>query len=696
MNTHWSEEDAREVLRRHGPSFGEKRALRTYTSRLLGQNPRLVVHGGGNTSVKDQVTDLSGRPVAAVFVKGSGIDLATITPEQHVGLDLNFLLPLRHVPSLSASAMVNQLRRALFDVTAPTPSIEALMHAFLPHAFIDHTHPDVILALGNQPDGEERLRAALGDEVIFLEYIHPGFELAQAVVQAWERRPEALGMVLGRHGLITWGDSARQSLEATVELVHRADLALGKAVNNPRTPGNFSHVSASAHAIASWSALAPEVRGALAVPTGDPDHPYRRFILSPLNDDETLALLQRPDAARQFVNAPLTSDHIIRCKPWPLWIDDPARIREAVQRYREDYQGYLDRHAALFDENIQPLDGSPRVVLIPGAGGFIAGENARLAGIARDITRQTLRVKADIADMGHFQGLPERHLFAMEYFPLQQAKLTRHSVPPLEGSVALITGAAGAIGSGICRRLIREGAHVAATDLAGTPLDGLVAELETIDRNRIIGVAMDVTDENSVAMGLRQVIATWGGIDLVIVNAGLAHVSPLATMELEKFRKLNQVNVEGTLHLLSHAARLFARQGTGGDIVVISTKNVFAPGASFGAYSATKAASHQLARIASLELASMDVRVNMVAPDAVFSDGGRKSGLWAEVGPDRMRARGLDEQGLELYYRNRNLLKVAVTADHVANAVLFFATRQTPTTGATIPVDGGLPDATPR
>jgi NAD(P)-dependent dehydrogenase (short-subunit alcohol dehydrogenase family) len=272
----------------------------------------------------------------------------------------------------------------------------------------------------------------------------------------------------------------------------------------------------------------------------------------------------------------------------------------------------------------------------------------------------------------------------------------RSAAQPLAGKSAIVTGAAGAIGAGICRGLITKGAHVAAADLNRQALDSLVAELDAEVPGRVIGVTMDVADEASVAAGFDEVACTWGGVDLVIVNAGIALVASLAEMKLEQFRKLEKVNVEGSLLTLAEAGRRLCLQGTGGDIVMVSTKNVFAPGAQFGAYSATKAAAHQLARIASLELAPFGIRVNMVAPDAVFSDGSRRSGLWAEVGPSRMRARGLDEKGLEEYYRSRNLLKARVTAQHVANAVLFFATRQTPTTGATIPVDGGLPDATPR
>jgi NAD(P)-dependent dehydrogenase (short-subunit alcohol dehydrogenase family) len=284
----------------------------------------------------------------------------------------------------------------------------------------------------------------------------------------------------------------------------------------------------------------------------------------------------------------------------------------------------------------------------------------------------------------------------MEYHAFQHAKITVTKGLPLSRQVGLITGAAGAIGSAIGQKLLEQGCHVVVTDLAGDNLESFVEELRQSFGDRVLGVPMDVTDPASVAQAMGTVIRHWGGVDLVIVNAGLAYVASLAEMDTNVFRKLERVNVEGTLNVIAEAARHFKVQGTGGDIVLVSTKNVFAPGAKFGAYSATKAAAHQLARIASLELAEIDVRVNMVAPDAVFSHGARRSGLWAEVGPDRMRARGLDEKGLEEYYRNRNLLKAKVTGEHVAKAVLFFATRQTPTTGATLPVDGGLPDATPR
>ena len=312
---------------------------------------------------------------------------------------------------------------------------------------------------------------------------------------------------------------------------------------------------------------------------------------------------------------------------------------------------------------------------------------------ADDLRERLLRTMNQYAAQ---HGAPAQAVILEGMGTLHLAYPAEGAYHPLRNKVALVTGAAGAIGAGICRGLLAQGCLVAATDLVQETLDALVSELSAGAADRIIGVRMDVTDKQDLAHAFDAVVRAWGGVDIVVVYAGIALVASLTSMDLESFRKLERVNVEGTLLTLAEAGRWMTLQGTGGDIVLVSTKNVFAPGAQFGAYSATKAASHQLARVASLELAPNGIRVNMVAPDAVFADGQRKSGLWAAVGPSRMQARGLDEKGLEEYYRNRNLLKARITPAHVANAVLFFATRQTPTTGATLPVDGGLPDATPR
>jgi rhamnose utilization protein RhaD (predicted bifunctional aldolase and dehydrogenase)/NAD(P)-dependent dehydrogenase (short-subunit alcohol dehydrogenase family) len=700
MRSRWSDADAAAAVARLGARWGEDLALRTYTSRLLGGEDALVLHGGGNTSVKGTFTNRLRETVPALYVKASGHDLATIEPEGLPGLDLDYLRKLRALDALDDEAMANELRTHLFDARSATPSLETLVHAFLPAKFVDHTHADAVLALTNQRGGEAIVREALGDDVIVLGYVRPGFQLAKAVAAAWERSPGRRAMVWMRHGVLTWGATARESYEAMIDVVTRAEAHLARKVRVQAGSPSTAVETAQARV----REVAPVLRGCLAEPTGEADRPHRRVVLLPLVTPEALAFVDGPRARELALTPPLTSDHLIRTKAFPLWMDAPAwddagrlatQVRDAVRRYAAEYGAYLERHAARLPEGLGRFDAVPRVVLLPGLGAFCAGHDLRAATVARDITAHTLAVKSRVAAMGAYEGLPEPELFDMEYHSFQHAKL-RADDAALAGEVALVTGAAGAIGSGICQALLEQGCNVVATDLAGKPLDELVAELHAAFGPRACGVPLDVTDARSVADAFGAVAATWGGVDLVVVNAGLAHVAGLTELDVEAFRRLERVNVEGALLVMAEAARHMRRQGTGGDIVLVSTKNVFAPGAKFGAYSATKAAAHQLARIASLELAEVDVRVNMVAPDAVFSNEARRSGLWAAVGPDRMRARGLDEAGLEEYYRSRNLLKARITARHVARAVLFFATRQTPTTGATIPVDGGLPDATPR
>ena len=702
MQNRWREDEAAQFVANYAARWGEDVALRTYSSRLLGAEESLVLHGGGNSSVKGTHTSLLGERVPAIYVKASGYSMAAIEPNGHPGLDLAYLRKLRALPELSDEQMLDEFRTHLLEARAPTPSLESLVHAFLPPKYIDHTHADAILALTNQTHGKELVKEALGERVVVLEYVRPGFELAKAAAAAFEAAPGRKAMVWMRHGLLTWGETARESYETMIELVTRAEEFLAKRAAKPLAVKVSTTLSIAQERL---PRVAPVVRGLLAQPTEDADQPYLRVILQPLLSREVLDFVDSERAREIALTPPLTSDHLIRTKAWPLWIDAPdygdadklrAQISQAIQEYSAAYDAYVERHAARLPEGLTRLDSLPRVVLMPGLGALCAGKDVGAAKVARDITAHTLAVKAQVAAMGTYEGLPEAELFDMEYQSFQHAKLGGGAELPLARHVALVTGAAGAIGSAISQELLENGCHVAVTDLPGDNLDSLAHELKATFGDRVLGIPLDVTDPDSVARAFAAVIQTWGGMDLIVANAGIAMVCALTEMNLDSFRKFERVNVEGTLLVIAEAARHFRLQGTGGDIVLVSTKNVFAPGAKFGAYSATKAAAHQLARIASLELAEIGVRVNMVSPDAVFSHGGRKSGLWAEVGPDRMRARGLDEKGLEEYYRQLNLLKAKVTAKHVAKAVLFFATRQTPTTGATLPVDGGLPDATPR
>lgn len=673
-----------------------------YVTRLLGGEPDLALHGGGNTSVKTSLKNIFGEEVPALFVKASGADMATAGRDDLVPMDLAFLFKMRSLESLSDELMAEEFRLHLLRPSSRLPSLETLMHAFIPEKIVLHTHPSAILALVNREKGEALAKEALGHEVGILPYTRAGFELAAAVEKAYAK--ELKGLILLQHGLTTWADDPQTAYDRMIEIVSKAEEIIApkssrRLKSRPAVPPDLQKKY--------YRDIAPRLRGLLARQTQDPDNPFKTRIILPIIDEDANRIISSEKGRKICLSSPLTPDYLIRTKLYPLWVDHPPlndaarledHLKKALAAYKKAYEEYVLKHASPGDASfISEEDFQPRVVIIPGIGGFCSGDDAAAASVCRDITRQALKVKASIFESGGtYKGLPEDHLFDMEFRSFQQAKVNKKDAPPLAGRVALVTGSAGAIGRGICERLLAEGCQVALTDLAAAPLAAAVRTLKERYGDAAVGVPLDVSDPGSVAEGFGAVVDAFGGVDIVVLNAGIAHAAPLVELDLETFRKLERVNTEGTLLVIAEAARIFGKQKTGGDIVLISTKNVFAPGAKFGAYSATKAASHQLARIAGLELAEIGVRVNMVAPDAVFSHGAVRSGLWAEVGPDRMRARGLDEKGLEEYYRSRNLLKARVTADHVANAVMFFVTHQTPTTGATIPVDGGLPDATPR
>ncbi|MBN1131305.1 MAG: SDR family NAD(P)-dependent oxidoreductase, partial [Chitinispirillaceae bacterium] len=583
------------------------------------------------------------------------------------------------------------------------PSIETLLHLFLPATFIDHTHATAVLALTNRNDAAHGIREAFGTSVAVIPYARAGLECALAAVEALRVWPSCTGLVIRHHGLVTWGATAKEAYDNTIKLVTLAETYL--AGNRVRPLAISRGVPTVAEAQARYATIAPLLRGCLSKAGADRDRPRKPVVLRHWADDPLLRLLAAPEAEAITVSTPLTPDYLIRTRRTPLFLpspplDDPEALRSQVTAARDRYAGEYAVHLAHAGAGPAVSDTAlyPRVLLIPGVGAISVGENADAARQVADITAQGLTVKLTIHETGgEYEGLPEEHLSDMEFRSYQRAKLASDPRTPLSGTVVLVTGAAGAIGAGLCNALLEARCNVAVSDLPGDALDAAVNEcITTFGPDRILSVPMDVTDQESVRCGFGLIASRFGGLDGVIVNAGIAHVSLLADMDLAAFQRLERVNIDGTLLTIREAAGVFKLQGIGGDIVLVSTKNVFAPGASFGAYSATKAAAHQLARIASLELAPIDVRVNMIAPDAVFSHGSHKSGLWATVGPGRMKSRGLDEAGLEEYYRKRNLLKANVTARHVAEAAIFFLERRTPTTGATLPVDGGLPDATPR
>ena len=703
MRSRWNDEDARAAVACHGPEHGEDLAVRVYTSRLFGADPGLVLHGGGNTSVKTTVRSLFDEPLDVLCVKGSGWDLATIEPRGMPALEFEPLRRLRELDALSDAEVVNQTRARMVDSTAPNPSIETLLHAFLPHKFVDHTHADAILELTNQPDGAALLREALGPKVVVLPWIMPGFPLAKAVMEACEAQPDCEGIVLSMHGIFTFDDDARQSYERMVELVDRAERFVDARIGGPAPMLVVSGDDVDEAAAVAAAEVLPVVRGALSHAFEGALGPTRRRLVAEWRGTgELCAFTRHPDCAEVVGRGPLTPDHVIRTKGHYLFLNrkqaaDPAACREAVAAFVADYERGFAEHAHLVAGDPVMADPEPRVVLVEGVGVLAFGADKRAARVTGDIAVQTLRSIARARAVGDYRPLPPARLFEIEYWGMELAKLEGPPPAPLAGQVGVVTGAAGAIGCGIADALLAAGCHVVITDLGADRLATAEAKLlERHRRDRLVAVTADHTRVEDVERLFRTCRLEFGGVDIVVPNAGIAHVSTLAEMDIEAFRRVLDVNATGTMLVLREAARLFAEQGTGGSVVVQSSKNVFDPGAGFGAYSASKAATHQLGKIAALEMAPLGVRVNLVNADAVFGDDEVPSGLWAEVGPDRMRARGLDPEGLRRFYRDRSLLKTSVLPAHVGQAVVFFASERTPTTGATLPVDGGVAGAFPR
>jgi rhamnose utilization protein RhaD (predicted bifunctional aldolase and dehydrogenase)/NAD(P)-dependent dehydrogenase (short-subunit alcohol dehydrogenase family) len=696
------DEEATELPRTF-PSYPLELVSRVYTSRLIGRDEGLVLHGGGNTSVKLSLKSVVGEDQKVLFVKGSGGALGTIDPEGFTGLDLDALQKLRNLRSLSDEEMENQLLIHKISARSPDPSVEALLHAFLPHRYIDHTHAEAILILTNQRRGTDLLREALGPQVGILPYLASGFPLAKGVFDFYENSRDLEAIVVLNHGIFTFGDDARSSYERMIGYVSKAESYIRKKAKGKILTLSSKRVPPSRDPGAAVSRICQVLRGACA--HRRPEGGLRRFYVEVRDRRDLKEISLSREAERICMSGVLTPDHVIWTKNHAVYIEDVPKdddalkrmVHESVREYKASYEEYFRVQVAEKKVSRDPLDPYPRVFLVKGVGLIVLGFTRRAALIAADIAEHTLQAKVRARGLGEYVPISESHLFNMEYWSLQQKKLGRGSPPPLQGQIAVITGGAGAIGFGVADRLLDAGAAVVVCDVDGSRLKKVRTLLAAKHgETQIETMVFDVTDYLSVERGFTEIGRRLGGIDLLVPNAGIAHVATIEDLAPEKLDQVVAVNLKGTFNVIKASIPIFRRQGTGGSIVVISSKNVFDPGAAFGAYSASKAGAHQLSKIAALELAELGVRVNMVNPDAVFGDGRISSKLWDLVGAERMKSRGLDPEGLRRYYRERSLLKVPVTAEHVGNAVLFFATEQTPTTGATLPVDGGVPAAFPR
>ncbi len=669
-------------------ALGELDAL-VYRSNLLASDRALVNFGGGNTSVKVSEADHTGRATTVLWVKGSGSDLATIVAGGFTGLRLEEILPLATRDAMSDEEMVAYLARCQLDPAMPRPSIETLLHAFVPHAHVDHTHPDAIGAIVGTVDGEQLAEECFGPDAVWIPYLRPGFALSKLVAEAVADHPEAKLVLLAKHGLVTWGDTAEESYAATLEAINRA-AAFTSERTGEQKPFGGRRVEPIAEREELLAAVLPALRGAVSV-----DGPR---ILQVDTSPEVLEFACGSDSPELSQVGAACPDHLVHTRRRPVWVEfDPraedatvlkARITQRVREWQEREREYFEQYR--IDDALS--DPSPRVVLIEGVGLVSIGRTLKAAGLARDLFHRAINVMRSASALGGFVSLTDEESFAVEYWPLELYKLSL--APPareLQGSVALITGAAGGIGSAVARALAAEGACIVVTDLDADGARAVTEELGDV----ATAVRADVLDEASIVDTYRAAVLAFGGIDVVVSNAGIASSAPLEDTTLDLWDRNNDILARGYFLVAREAARVLREQGTGGSIVFIGSKNALAPGKNAAAYSAAKAASLHLARCLAEELGSDRIRVNTVNPDAVLEGSRIWDSAWRE---ERARAYGIPPDELEEHYRARTTLKVNVLPADIAEAVLYFASprRAAKSTGNILNVDGGVALAYPR
>ena len=681
-----------------------------YRSNLLGSDRSVANFGGGNTSTKVTETDHLGRPTLTLYVKGSGSDLATITPAGFAGFRQEELVPLMQRDEMDDASMVAYLARCQIDPAMPRGSIETLLHSFIPALCVDHTHPDAINMICCAKDGERLARECFRDAAIWVPYIRPGFTLAKQVGEAVRVNPAARLVLLGRHGLVTWGETDREAYQRTLDAINTAaEFVNARTTGTPAFGGTLREPLSTPDRLALLVEILPALRGHLSRPIegGDARHGDGRRVVLPkiLSTDmspATLAFAAGRTSAELSQIGAACPDHLIHTKAKPLWVpfnperDDTAtlltRIGEGVSRYRANYAAWHERHNDPDGPESAPVsDPNPRVIIIEGIGLIAAGANRKAADLARDLYHRAIAVMGGAEALGGFASLTEAESHAVEYWPLERYKLSlAPPAPELAGRVALITGGAGGIGRAVGRRLAVAGACVIAMDLDGPGAEDAV---RAYGRSGL-GVVANVTDEVAVASAFQAAVLEFGGIDFVVSNAGLASSAPIESTSVAEWDRNHDVLAKGYFLVSREAFRILKPQGIGGGIVFIVSKNAVYAGRNAAAYSAAKAAELHLARCLAEEGGAAGIRVNTVNPDAVLQGSRIWASSWRE---ERAAAYGIAPEALDDHYRARTTLGVNILPDDIAEAVAFFVSdRSAKTTGNMLNVDGGVPAAFPR
>ncbi|HEV2625180.1 MAG TPA: bifunctional aldolase/short-chain dehydrogenase [Xanthobacteraceae bacterium] len=678
MKSGWVDRDAEAIVADGAKAgIGRDLALRVYTTRLLGRDPKLVLHGGGNTSLKAKMRDRLGAEVEVLRVKASGIDMATITPDGLPAVRLEPMRKLRLLAAIDGEELLGIERANMIDPGAPNPSVEMMLHAFLPHKFVDHTHATAVLSLIDQPRGEQICGEVFAGRMAFVPYLMPGFGLAKKAIEVFEAASGCEGLILSKHGLVTFGETAREAYERMIALVSRAEDFIAR---------NRKSVAAAPSPIktAPVAEVAPIVRGACSEQDENSEGAWRRLVLEFRNGDAVVDFVNGKDSQRLSEAGVITPDHTIRTKNWPLVLGAPQSeklaefaqaARRSVQAFTTRYRDYFARHNKRTGGHKSPLDPLPRVVLVPRLGLFGLGRSKKDSVIAADIAEAWLECLRDAEAIGRFESISEADMFDCEYWPLEQAKLGARREPPLAGQVAAVTGAGGAIGAATAKAFAAAGAEVALLDVdraaAREQANALGAQA--------LALACDVTDAGSVSAAFDKIAEHFGGVDIVVSNAGAAWQGRIGEVDEEILHQSFELNFYGHQRVAQAAVRIMRAQGTGGCLLFNISKQAVNPGPNFGPYGIPKAAALALMRQYALDYGGDGIRANAVNADRI-----RSGLLTPALVASRAKVRGLSEKD----YMTGNLLGREVTAEDVAQAFLHQALALKTTADVTT-VDGG-------
>lgn len=661
----------------------------TYRSNLIGTDRRVCNWGGGNTSFKTTATDFRGNEVEVMWVKGSGSDLATMKESNFTALQLEHILPLQQREDMTDEEMVDYLSHCMLDKSHPRASIETLLHAFLPYKHVDHTHPDSIISICCAPNGREIAKGIFGDRFVWVPYIRPGFLLSKMIAEGVQNNPNAELVLMEKHGLVVWGDTARESYDKTIAIINEAKAYVDhKLKQHPAFGGQSTESVTQEKRLQTLNEILPYIRGLVSTNQGQ--------IVTYDDSDEVLEFVNSERAASLSQVGAACPDHLVHTKRVPLFIDwdgNLETIKTSIETYKAEYRKYFEAYASSDDSMFDP---SPRVILIPGIGMINTGKDKASAFVSGALYHRAISVMKGSDALGGFTSLSAEESFSIEYWPLELYKL---SLAPKEAEfsrkVAFVTGGAGGIGSETCRLLASQGAHVVLADLNLEGAEKVAAEINaTNGEGRATAVKMDVTDEDQITAAFQLVNRTYGGVDILVNNAGLATSSPFEETTLKEWN-LN-MNVLGTGYFLvsREAFKVMKAQGKGGSMIFIGSKNSIYAGKNASAYSAVKALEVHLARCIAAEGGDFGIRANSVLPDAVLQGSAIWGSKWRE---ERAAAYGIEPDELENHYRERTVLKENIYPRDIAEAIAYFASsKSAKTTGCMLTVDGGVAAAFTR